>query len=145
MMPARMQALPLCALSSLVLAGFLSACSSSPQALGGSQLVLMPNLNATPINRIALPQNSEPTVQVQGKVTRIVPLAGMQAYALQDNSGSVWVLTRQAAPSVGQVVSVQGTVRYQSIPLGGQEFGEIYIEAQDQTGSKPAAVPNAQT
>ena len=72
------------------------------------------------------------TVYLQGQVSDRAPLINAQVYQLQDSTGKIWVLTDKATPKVGDRVYVKGQVRYEKIPIGGQDFGEAYIEEQEQ-------------
>lgn len=70
-------------------------------------------------------------VQVEGKIKAQAPLAGGQrAYEVQDDSGSVWIVTNRSIPPVGSSVTVSGTVRLQKIDLAGQDQSTVYIEQQ---------------
>ena len=53
-----------------------------------------------------------------------------QAYEIQDQTGTIWIVTQKDAPKSGKAVLVKGKVRYQQIPVGSQDLGEIYIEEQ---------------
>ena len=72
------------------------------------------------------------TVYLKGQVIDRVPLIKAQVYQLQDSTGEIWVLTDKATPKVGDRVAIKGQVRYQKIPIDGQDFGEAYIEEQEQ-------------
>ncbi|SRR5579883_505205 len=80
-------------------------------------------------------------VQVKGRVANRAPLLGKTAYELQDGTGSIWVLTTDAAPNPGDTVVIQGKLLYQSISPDGSSGspGEsIYIEQQRQLQHSPA-------
>jgi hypothetical protein len=70
------------------------------------------------------------TVHLKGKVGDRAPLIGGLLYQLQDDTGKIWVLTKRTAQPSGQQIAIEGQVRYQSIPIAGQELGEAYIEEQ---------------
>ena len=112
-----------------LLSGLLS-CGSLPQfSLNGINLRL--GVNVTHIRDIK-PQNNEATVYLQGKVAHLVPLLEQRVYQLQDSTGTIWVLTNQTSIQQGDEVLVKGKVRYQSIPVVGKDFGEVYVEEQQQ-------------
>lgn len=67
-------------------------------------------------------------VSVRGKVGQQAAIVGGTVYELQDSTGKIWVVSRQAAPKVGEEVSIQGVLRYESIPLNGKEQGSLYVE-----------------
>jgi hypothetical protein len=77
------------------------------------------------------------TVYLKGKVSDRVPLINAQVYQLQDSTGKIWVLTHKATPKVGDRVYIKGQVRYEKIPTDGQDFGEAYIEEQEQLDPNP--------
>jgi hypothetical protein len=72
------------------------------------------------------------TVYLRGKVLHLAPLLGTIAYELQDASGHIWVTAPAPFPTVGEEVLIRGILRYQTIRLGNQEQGSIYIEQQEQ-------------
>lgn len=86
--------------------------------------------NVTPIREIKPVQDDQPTVYIQGKIKKYAPLLKQQAYQIADATGQIWVVTNQNNLKVGQEVVLKGKVKYKSIPLGGQEFGEVYLEEQ---------------
>lgn len=86
--------------------------------------------NVTPIGEIKSTQDQKVTVYIQGKVEKQVPLVKRQAYQISDATGKIWVITNQLNFKAGESVVIKGKVRYQSIPLAGQEFGEVYIEEE---------------
>ena len=75
-------------------------------------------------------QNTDAMVFLSGKVTTRAPLLGQQAYEIQDETGTIWILTKSKAPDSGMAVQVRGKVRYQSILLAGKDQGSVYIEQQ---------------
>lgn len=87
-------------------------------------------LDVTNIRDLKL-QDNNAKVYLQGKVTHFVPLFKQQVYQLQDSTGTIWVLTHQAGSQPGDEMLVKGKLRYQSIPLAGKDFGELYVEEQE--------------
>ncbi|MEL4894836.1 DNA-binding protein [Crocosphaera sp. Alani8] len=86
----------------------------------------------TPIGEIS-PQptaesNTEETIiYLEGKVVDSAPFMDSGSYQLQDETGTVWVVTNDPLPQTGETVKITGQVTYQSIPIGGQDMGELYI------------------
>jgi hypothetical protein len=72
------------------------------------------------------------TVYLRGEVGDRAPMIDSQAYQLQDSTGKIWVLTKKAEPKTGDRVYIKGQVRFEKIEEEGQEFGEAYIEEQEQ-------------
>ncbi|MFM7365771.1 MAG: hypothetical protein ACKO11_14995 [Cuspidothrix sp.] len=83
--------------------------------------------NVTPIQKIT-PQNKDSTIYIQGKIEKTAPLTNQKAYQINDSTGKIWVITNQGNFQIGEQVVFKGNVQYQSIPLAGQEYGEIYLE-----------------
>lgn len=83
--------------------------------------------NATPIKQIQKPQSQEVTVYIQGKVEKIAPLMQRRAYQINDGTGKIWVISQQKNLQIGQEAVFKGKVKYQSIPLAGQDYGEVYL------------------
>lgn len=77
------------------------------------------------------------TVQLQGNVSDRAPLIDGLLYQLQDGTGRIWVLTTRTAQPIGVPLHIKGQVRYESIPLNGQDFGEPYIEEQELLKHEP--------
>jgi hypothetical protein len=75
-------------------------------------------------------ETKETTVYIQGKVEKHAPLVKQQAYQIADATGKIWVVTNQSNLKVGQEVVLKGKVKYKSIPLAGQEYGEVYLEEE---------------
>ncbi len=119
------------------LLGGLSGCGSLPQS---SLNVINPGLsvNVTNIRDLKPQQNNAAIVYLTGKVAKQVPLLEQRVYQLQDSTGTIWVLTNQTTPQPGDRVLIKTQVRYQSIPLAGKEFGEVYVEEQEQLQRIPA-------
>ncbi len=71
------------------------------------------------------------TVVITGTVSRRVPLLEGWLYQMQDDTGSLWVLTSQpAAPEVGESATVEGRVRYETIAVEAIDASEVYLEEQ---------------
>ncbi|TAE54054.1 MAG: hypothetical protein EAZ76_14060 [Nostocales cyanobacterium] len=86
--------------------------------------------NVTKIADIKPADNTENTVYIQGKVEKIAPLVKQKAYLIADATGKIWVVTNQGNLQVGQDVVFKGKIKYKSIPLAGQEYGEVYLEEE---------------
>ncbi|MEA5580128.1 hypothetical protein VB620_02095 [Nodularia harveyana UHCC-0300] len=84
--------------------------------------------NVTLIEEIKPETDQETTVYIQGKIEKQVPLLEQWAYQINDSTGKIWVVTDQPNLKEGEQVVIKGRVRYKSIPLAEQEFGEVYIE-----------------
>lgn len=101
----------------------LNSCTNLSQygfnAIGGS---------ITPIKELKA-QKDGATVYVQGKVEKSVPLLQQQrVYQINDSSGKIWVLSKRTDIKEQDQVTFSGILKYKSIPLGGKELGEIYLE-----------------
>jgi hypothetical protein len=83
--------------------------------------------NVTPIRDIKPTQDSQAKIYVQGKVEKRVPLLQGRVYQVNDSTGSIWVVSKQDNLKEGESAVFGGKVSYESIPIAGQEFGEIYL------------------
>ncbi len=99
---------------------------------GISSINIISGVNVIHIRDINSKQDKNTTVYLQGKVAHRVPLLELQMYQLQDASGRIWVLTDQKDLQLNDKVLIKGNVRYQSIPLAGKDFGEVYVQEQQQ-------------
>ncbi|MDJ0599744.1 MAG: DNA-binding protein [Crocosphaera sp.] len=104
----------------------------------------------TPIGEISSQPSTESTseeqiVYLEGKVVDHAPFLDRGSYQLEDDTGTVWVLTNDPLPQTGETVQITGKVTYQSIPLGGQDVGELYIlEVEKLEANSPQTQPTAQ-
>jgi hypothetical protein len=85
--------------------------------------------NVTPIQKISQ-KNQDTTIYIQGTVEKTAPLIKKKAYQINDSTGKIWVITNQRNLVIGEQVILKGDVRYKSIPLADQEYGEIYLEVK---------------
>ncbi|MBW4670650.1 MAG: hypothetical protein KME60_25325 [Cyanomargarita calcarea GSE-NOS-MK-12-04C] len=120
----------LCRLGVIVfLFGGLLSCGSLNQS-GFNASTFRLGANITPIQGLK-PEQNNTTVYIQGKVEKIVPLLSKQrVYQINDSTGKIWVLTNQTGLEVGEQAVIKGQLRYQTIPLAGKDFGEVYLEEQ---------------
>lgn len=81
----------------------------------------------TPIDRLT-PQLAGKVISIRGKTTARAPFLDRGAYQLENQNGQIWVMSDRALPAIGTTIKVKGRVEYQSIPLDGREFGEIYLQ-----------------
>lgn len=113
-----------------ILCASLIGCSSPPNvsATPNEVMSVLNLLERTPIRDAA--KKVDRTVRLQGKIESQVPLiAGARAYELSDETGRIWVTTRdQQMPAPGTRVDVQGKVRYEKISIEGQDQSTIYLE-----------------
>jgi hypothetical protein len=111
-----------------LIVGLCSCAKGKPGDLNLNNLRL--GANVTPIQAIKPAQDNQVTVYIQGKVEKKAPLVKEQAYQIADSTGKIWVVTNQSNLQVGQDVVLKGKVKYKSILLAGQEYGETYLEEE---------------
>ncbi|WP_392534270.1 hypothetical protein [Nostoc sp. C117] len=111
-----------------LVAGLCSCGNLSRSGLNGSSLKI--GTNVTPIQEIKPEQKNQATVYIQGKIEKQAPLMKQWAYEINDTTGKIWVVTNQKSLGEGAQVVFKGKVRYRSIPLGGKELGEVYLEEE---------------
>jgi RecJ-like exonuclease len=68
------------------------------------------------------------SIQVKGKVITVAPMINQAAYEIQDDRGTVWILTKKQPPKLDSEVSVTGKVKFESIPVEGEELADRYLE-----------------
>ncbi|MEG4284023.1 DNA-binding protein [Microcoleus sp. A006_D1] len=120
----------------LILTSGLLSCGNLPM----SQLNL--GFNVASIGDIQQKRQVDGEVYLRGKVENRAPFVGNAAYQLQDGTGKMWILTKQALPQLGDEVLLKGEVRYKSITvkeLAGTDLGEVYVEEMEQLNRTPAA------
>lgn len=100
----------------------------------GSLQVRIANLQEIQQNRTAYNK-----VQIQGKVINIAPFLGTGAYEIQDATGSIWVISNGSLPNSGDELIIKGKVQYKSIPIAGDDLGEVYIEEQEKLQPTPGS------
>ena len=112
----------------LLVVGLCSCSSLTSSGLNGTNFKI--GTNVTPIREIKPEQENQATVYIQGLVEKQAPLMKQWAYQISDSTGKIWVVTNQKNLAEGAQVVIKGKVRYRSIPLAGQELGELYLEEE---------------
>lgn len=121
----------------LILGAGLGGCGNSgPLGIGGFNFGTI-GVNPSKINEILQNRTFDATVYLQGQVTNRAPILGAGAYKLKDATGTIWVFTAQTIPNVGDEVLIKGRVLFQSIPVNGQEVGEVYVREEQLLNRKP--------
>ncbi len=118
----------------------LVGCSNS--GLLGISGFNLGNMSGNPTKIRDIPQNStnDAIVYLQGQVITRAPLLGSSAYKLKDTTGTIWVFTNQNVPNLGDEVLIKGKLQFQSIPVGGQELGEVYVQEEQLLNRKPGTL-----
>lgn len=97
------------------------------------------NLNVSRIDKIQTKGKIDNQVYLKGKVESLAPFLGTGAYELADDTGSIWIFTREKLPNIGSEITIQGKVRYQSIVvpgLGNKDVGDFYVEELEKIESQ---------
>lgn len=81
-------------------------------------------------------QTQEAVYYIEGTVVDYAPFMDNGSYKLQDDTGTVWVLTNGTLPRPGDSITIKGRVEYQQISLGGQDLGELYILEVEKLGTQ---------
>lgn len=89
---------------------FLTSCAST---------IPSSDLQKQPLNQ---------SVQVKGKVITVAPMINQSAYEIQDDRGTVWILTKKQPPKLDSEVTATGKVKFESIQVEGEELGDRYLE-----------------
>ncbi|MFW5779648.1 MAG: hypothetical protein ACOCXU_06445 [Coleofasciculus sp.] len=93
-------------------------------------------VDVTAISELPSDQNAQEVVYLQGQVITQAPFLNSGAYQLEDTTGKIWVVSNQELPNVGDQVVIGGQLQFQSIPIGGQEMGEVYLQETEQLERK---------
>lgn len=110
------------------------SCSGSNLGIGGINLSQL-GVNVTKISDIK--DNKQGSLYLQGQVATRAPFLEAGAYKLQDATGAIWVITKQTVPNLGDQVVIKGQLQFQSVPVSGQELGEVFVQ-QEQELSRQA-------
>ncbi|WP_205371156.1 hypothetical protein [Thermoleptolyngbya sp. PKUAC-SCTB121] len=70
-------------------------------------------------------------VRVSGVVGDRAPLVDALLYELQDNTGSIWVLSPDSTVQSGERRIVQGRLMFESIVIDGDKQGAVYLLASE--------------
>jgi hypothetical protein len=120
----------------LLFGGGLVSCSRSTSlGIGGFNLSQFGG-NVTKIGDIQQNQTTTSTLYLRGQVVTRAPFLEAGAYKLQDGTGTIWVITNQTVPNVGDEVSIKGQPQFQSIPVSGQDLGEVFVQEEQQLERK---------
>lgn len=129
-------------LSLIVLAILLGGCSrgvpESPRSRVRSYSIgtlAAPEPADTQVQTIQPPLVDQ-AISVKGTVQQSAPLLDRWLYQLSDTSGTLWILSSDSPPAPGEMVRVQGIVRYEQILIGGTDQGEYYLEETQRRTSK---------
>jgi hypothetical protein len=115
--------------------GLVGCSNSIPIGFTGFNIGSL-GINFTKIRDIPQNPDADATAYLQGQVISRAPLMGSGAYKLKDATGTIWVFTNQTLPNLGDQVLIKGQLRFQSIPISGQELGEVYVQEQQQLERK---------
>ncbi len=112
-----------------ILCANLIGCTSPPDLPTTSNQVMsaLNLLERTSIRDVS--KKIDRDVRLQGKIESQVPLVGgARAYELSDETGRIWITTRDRLPAPGTKINVQGKVRYEKISIDGQDQSTVYLE-----------------
>jgi uncharacterized protein YdeI (BOF family) len=111
---------------SLLVGGLFSCTKVNESGIG----ILSPNVSMSNVSDVQQQNKVNSTVYLKGNVGKLIPFLENRAYELKDSTGTITVVTKEQFPKQNQQIAIQGKVVYKSVPAGGQEFGEFYIEEQ---------------
>ena len=87
----------------------------------------LPGRSAEPVETL-MADRADDTVAVVGTVTQRAAVLDGWLYQIQDDTGSLWVLSDRTEPVVGAQATVQGILRYEAIVVGEIDAGDVYLE-----------------
>lgn len=92
--------------------------------------ILSPNVPVNKVKEIKQRSKANSTVYLKGTVVKLIPFLEKRAYELKDGTGVITVVTKDKFPKQKEEIVIRGKVLYKSVPAGGKDFGEFYIEEQ---------------
>ncbi|MFB2933887.1 hypothetical protein ACE1B6_01275 [Aerosakkonemataceae cyanobacterium BLCC-F154] len=110
----------------LLVGGLFSCTKVNESGMG----ILSPNVPVSKVSEIQQQSKVNSTVYLKGNVVKLIPFLEKRAYELKDGTGTITVVTKEQFPKQEAEIAIQGKVLYKSVPAGGQDFGEFYIEEQ---------------
>ncbi|AUC60408.1 hypothetical protein AA637_04160 [Cyanobacterium sp. HL-69] len=75
-----------------------------------------------------LEQDNDVEVKVKGTVKNVIPLVNGYAYEIEDNTGSIWVMTTGEKPEIGQKITSQAMVKREEIIIGEEDMSSFYLK-----------------
>lgn len=87
------------------------------------------------ISEIQNQDQATETIKVEGIVKKIIPLLDRQGFEVKDKTGSIWVVTQGNIPKIGDLISVEGRLKYQEIVIGGEKHNEFYLESIEEVST----------
>ncbi|WP_160299512.1 hypothetical protein [Leptolyngbya iicbica] len=88
------------------------------------------------IQSLTAEQTNE-TVHIEGTVVQQAPLLTGGLYQVQDDSGTVWVLSNESVPAVAATVNVVGIVEVEAIAVEGIDISDFYLRETSRTLTAP--------
>ena len=86
--------------------------------------------------KIKQEQNLDRRVSLQGTVSKRVSFLKSGAYQLKDETGTIWIFTKNNLPDEGESLEIKGKLRHESIAIADRELGELYILETERTNKK---------
>ncbi|MDX2271615.1 MAG: hypothetical protein NW237_06645 [Cyanobacteriota bacterium] len=86
-------------------------------------------LGVTEISTVVNNPANYPQVTIRGKVVNQIGIFGQGAYELQDDSGSIWVITTTGIPAIDSTVTVQGKAS-EGLAIAGRNVGVTLAETK---------------
>lgn len=108
-------------LTLVLLLGGLSGCISLPSKLGRQPTIAQ-----------VQSQRANTEVQLSGIVVQQAPFLQGGGYALQDKTGTVWVLTDRDLPELETKVSITGVIQAELVEFGDRLPSKIEFYIQEQ-------------
>jgi hypothetical protein len=98
-------------------------------ALAGCGPLARLGIGTTPIATVEQNPSRYTDVYIRGRVVNQIGVFGQGVYEIQDNSGSLWVITDKGLPAMNSTVTVRGKAQ-EGIVVGGRSFGVSLVEAE---------------
>ncbi len=74
-------------------------------------------------------------IKVEGTVQKVIPLLDLKGFEIKDQTDSIWVVTQDNIPRVGDRISIGGKLKYKEIVIGEEKFNEFYLDSIESASS----------
>lgn len=103
-----------------------------------------PSTNLTAVSEVQQMSSQTDVIYLKGQVRQVVNLLEEGAYQLQDSTGKIWVITSAPLPQPGDEILIKGQPRYERIPIGQFELGEVYVTELERLRSSSSTLVKPQ-
>ncbi|MGB2926698.1 MAG: hypothetical protein WBB82_15465 [Limnothrix sp.] len=113
----------------IVTAGSLVSCNAWSVLSQQDSVPLLAQKRNISVTAIASLNSANPgsNVHIKGVVAQNAPFIEGGAYEIQDQTGTIWVITNAPLPAAGTEVLISGELNFHDLRLGANDFGEVFV------------------